>query len=97
MDADNGRARNLSDLKQNGIDRRVIVAIVGKDRRQDHVTSGSGRRAPCAEAEARQTAQSLGSIRHYNRLVGIRVTGSAESILAPSLLEATQRDVGEGR
>ena len=33
---------------------------------------------------------------HYNRLVGIRVTGSAESILAPSLLEAAQRDVGQG-
>jgi hypothetical protein len=25
---------------------------------------------------------------HYRRLVGVRVTGSAESVLAPSLLEA---------
>jgi HEAT repeat protein len=27
---------------------------------------------------------------HYRRLVGLRVTGSADSILAPSLLEAAE-------
>lgn len=27
---------------------------------------------------------------HYGRLVGVRVTGSADSILAPSLLEAAE-------
>ena len=28
---------------------------------------------------------------HYGRLLGIRVTGGADSVLAPSLLEAAQR------
>ena len=28
---------------------------------------------------------------HYGRLVGIRVTGAAHSVLAPSLLEAAER------
>jgi hypothetical protein len=28
---------------------------------------------------------------HYRRLVGLRVTGAADSILAPSLLEAAER------
>jgi len=28
---------------------------------------------------------------HYGRVVGLRVTGSADSILAPSLLEAADR------
>ena len=28
---------------------------------------------------------------HYGRVVGLRVTGSADSILAPSLLEAAER------
>ena len=27
---------------------------------------------------------------HYGRLVGLRVTGSADSVLAPSLIEAAQ-------
>ena len=27
---------------------------------------------------------------HYGRLVGLRVTGSADSVLAPSLLESAQ-------
>jgi succinate-acetate transporter protein len=30
---------------------------------------------------------------HYGRLAGIRVTGAAHSVLAPSLLEAAQRQV----
>ena len=29
---------------------------------------------------------------HYGRLVGLRITGSVESILAPSLLEAARLD-----
>lgn len=29
---------------------------------------------------------------HYGRLVGLRVTGAADSILAPSLLDAAERD-----
>ena len=36
---------------------------------------------------------------HYGRVVGLRVTGAADSILAPSLLEAAHRgnaDDGEG-
>ena len=28
---------------------------------------------------------------HYRRLVGLRITGAADSILAPSLLDAAQR------
>ncbi len=28
---------------------------------------------------------------HYGRLVGLRVTGSADSVLAPSLLESVRR------
>jgi len=28
---------------------------------------------------------------HYGRLVGLRVTGSADSVLAPSLLESATR------
>jgi hypothetical protein len=28
---------------------------------------------------------------HYGRLVGLRITGSADSILAPSLLDAAER------
>jgi hypothetical protein len=29
---------------------------------------------------------------HFRRLVGLRITGAADSILAPSLLEAAERD-----
>ena len=29
---------------------------------------------------------------HYGRVVGLRVTGSVDSVLAPSLLEAAERD-----
>ncbi len=29
---------------------------------------------------------------HYGRIVGLRVTGSADSVLAPSLLEAAGRE-----
>jgi hypothetical protein len=29
---------------------------------------------------------------HYGRLIGLRITGSVESILAPSLLEAARLD-----
>ena len=29
---------------------------------------------------------------HYGRVVGLRVTGGADSVLAPSLLEAAERD-----
>jgi hypothetical protein len=32
---------------------------------------------------------------HYGRLAGLRVTGSAHSILAPSLLEAAQHEEPE--
>jgi uncharacterized protein YuzE len=28
---------------------------------------------------------------HYGRIVGLRITGAADSILAPSLLQAAQR------
>ena len=31
---------------------------------------------------------------HYGRLVGVRVTGGAHSVLAPSLIEATERGAG---
>jgi hypothetical protein len=31
---------------------------------------------------------------HYGRIVGLRVTGAADSVLAPSLLEAAERDQG---
>ena len=31
---------------------------------------------------------------HYGRVVGLRVTGGADSVLAPSLLEAAERDPG---
>jgi len=34
---------------------------------------------------------------HYGRLVGLRVTGSADSILAPSLLDAASRAKLEDR
>ena len=30
---------------------------------------------------------------HYGRLVGLRITGSADSILAPSLIESAQRGI----
>ena len=30
---------------------------------------------------------------HYGRLVGLRITGSVDSILAPSLLESAQRGI----
>ena len=34
---------------------------------------------------------------HYGRVVGLRVTGAADSILAPSLLEAAHRgNAGDG-
>jgi hypothetical protein len=29
---------------------------------------------------------------HYGRLVGLRVTGSAHSVLAPSLIDSAERD-----
>ena len=32
---------------------------------------------------------------HYGRVVGLRVTGAADSILAPSLLEAAAAEGGE--
>ena len=32
---------------------------------------------------------------HYGRIVGLRVTGAADSILAPSLLEAAERSETE--
>jgi hypothetical protein len=35
---------------------------------------------------------------HYGRVVGLRVTGAADSILAPSLLDAAQRgELEDGR
>jgi hypothetical protein len=30
---------------------------------------------------------------HYGRLVGLRITGSVDSILAPSLLESAERSI----
>lgn len=34
---------------------------------------------------------------HYGRIVGLRISGAADSILAPSLLEAAERgDLGNG-
>jgi hypothetical protein len=30
---------------------------------------------------------------HYGRLVGLRITGSVDSVLAPSLLDAAQRRI----
>ena len=32
---------------------------------------------------------------HYGRVVGLRVTGAADSVLAPSLLDASERGDGE--
>jgi uncharacterized protein YuzE len=34
---------------------------------------------------------------HYGRVVGLRVTGAADSVLAPSLLEAAEAGDGEDR
>lgn len=46
------------------------------------------------ELEAADSIPALDSLvldfDHYGRLVGVRVTGSADSVLAPSLLEADE-------
>jgi hypothetical protein len=49
---------------------------------------------PLDALEAASTIPSLDAIvldfDHYRRLVGLRITGAADSVLAPSLLEAAE-------
>jgi hypothetical protein len=77
-----------------------IVVTVG-DSGQAYVALVVGRPPEVRESVALDSLEEAGAVPaldgivldfdHYGRVVGLRVTGSADSILAPSLLEAAER------